>query len=264
MIQYDGINKTNKILIIVIVALIIINAIAGFFLVNSYNDNNLDLPDLEVTQGKTSTKRSTVKTTPTTTTTTTKVVNLNSPYYNIDVNSILNTDLLTKQNLTREEASELIKLFVETSNKIFDTSNNELLDIQTTIQYAKDGEKDRVEINGEKYGIIYNSTELFEKLYTNQFIKKLKFYKNNNSLVFYTDNVDYYRIENKFGSQKIDIVSYELKDVFASEITGGYTFYKSTYKEDGYSSPVYQKATIKLLYQSGGWKINDYKYPLFD
>ncbi|MCH5167080.1 MAG: hypothetical protein J1F35_04220 [Erysipelotrichales bacterium] len=258
------INKTNIIVLIVDIVLFVLVIISIILLVNSFKDESR-LPNLEVTKERTSTSfiRTTTEETTTTTTTTTRR-NLNSPYYDVDVDSLLTSELLTKKNLTNEEALEVSKSLFDIASKIFNTSDNSLLDIETTIDYAKEGEIDAITIDGTKYGIIYNGKSLLEKCFTQYYIYEFYNIKIAGNRVIRENKDNYYRVENKLDNVEVVVNDLSVSSVLGSTITANLLYYKSNYKEEGYTSPVYQKMTFKMIYEYGRWKINEFKYPLVD
>ncbi len=159
-------SKLNIIFLVVDIIIFILTIVSVVFLVNSFKEEN-ELPNLEVTRERTSTTNTTTTTeyVPSTTTTTTRR-NLNSPYYEVNASTILNEELLKKKELTKEEALIVMKTLYETVDKIFNISDNSLLDIATTIEYVKEGEKDVITFEDNKYGIIYNSDELLKKCFS--------------------------------------------------------------------------------------------------
>lgn len=257
-------NKINILLIVIDVLIFILVVISFVLLAKSFGDET-ELPYLEVTQGRTSTKNPKTTTTPTTTTTeVTTRKNLNSPYYNLDPNTLLTSELLTKHTLTKEEAIEVMDILFETGSKLFNTSDNSLLDIATTIDYAKEGEIDKIVIEDVNYGIIYNGDELFKKAFSNNYIYNMNTKKINGRSIFLVRNNNYYRIENKLSNVELVLVNKNLDLLGTSNITVSMTYYKSNYKEEGYTSPVYKKFTFEAYYEAGRWKLSNFHYPLLD
>lgn len=259
------INKSNILFILIDVILFILVIISIVLLVNSFKDDS-DLPALEVTRAKTSTTgiRTTTEYIPPTTTTTAKR-NLNSPYYDINVDEILKDEILKKENLTDEEALEVMKILYATVDKIFNTSDNSLLDIATTLEYVKSGEKDVITVEDKKYGIIYNSDALLKKCFSNYFlVNQIGTYKYSNTRLFVKRDNDYYRLENKLGNVTLEISDFVVTSHYTAHIEANMRYYKSNYKEMGYSSPVYQLMPFKATYELGRWKIAEIKYPLCD
>lgn len=257
-------NKLNIIIIIVDVILFILVVISFILLANSFGSEE-ELPNLEVTQDRTSTVNP--RTTTTTTTTTTEVTtrkNLNSPYYNVDPNSILTNELLTKHNLNNEEAMQVMDILFEVGSKIFNTSDNSLLDIATTIDYAKEGEIDKVVIDDTNYGIIYNGDALLKKCFSNNFIYFINNKKLDGKSVIRLRNNNYYRMENKLNNVELVLVNKTLETLGTSNIKVNMTYYKSNYKEEGYSAPVYKKFTFEAYFEGNRWRLSEFSYPLLD
>lgn len=258
-------SKSNYINIGILIACIIFLIISSLLLISSLKNEKSELPYLNITKGRTSTSeiRTTTDQT-TTTTTTTAFVEMFSPYYNVDVNSLYTEDLFTKANVNKTEAKEIITMAMKYANQIINPSDNSLLDISTTISHAHAGEIDMKEMDGHKYGIVYNGHELFNKLFYSLYTKTLNNKYINNVKVFDIGKENIYRVENTLGDLSIEINNVELDVLTTSEIYGIITYYKSNYKEEGHSSPVYKKVTLKLIYSDGRWKVFEYKYPLFD
>lgn len=257
-------NKINIIFIVIDVILFILVVIAFILLSISFG-SEAELPNLEVTQGRTSTVNP--RTTTTTTTTTTEVTtrkNLNSPYYNVDPTTLLTSELLTKQTLNKEEAMEVMNILYEIGSKIFNTADNSLLDIATTIDYAKGGEIDKIDIDGTFYGIIYNGDALLKKTFSNYFIYMMNDKKINGKSVIRGKNSNYYRMANELNNVELVLVNKSINLVGTSNISASITYYKSNYKEEGYTSPVYKKFTFEAYFEAGRWKLSEFYYPLLD
>lgn len=258
-------NKTNIIILFVDIVIFILVIISIVLLVNSFKDES-ELPTLEVTRERTSTshERTTTEETTTTTTTTTRR-NLSSPYYEVNVDSILTDELITKASVTNAEALEIMKKLYGVVDKIINTSDNSLLDIETTIEYAKDGERDSITYDDSKYGIIYNGGTLLKKCFSNYFMNnEIGKYRINTKRLFLKRGDDYYRIENKLGDVKIEVIDFVITNKTTSSISANMRYYKSNYKELGYSSPVYQLMSFSATYEVGRWKIVEIDYPLAD
>ena len=181
-------DKINILLIIVDVIIFILVIVSIILLVDSFK-NESGLPELTVTR-----MRTTEYIPPTTTTTTRR--NLVSPYYDVNVDSLLTEELLTKESVSNEEALIITKELFTTVDKIFNISDNSLLDIETTLDYAKDGEKDVITYEDKKYGIIYNSDALLKKCFSNYFlINEIGKYRYNQKRLFIKRNDNYYRLE---------------------------------------------------------------------
>ena len=204
-------SKLNIIFLVVDIIIFILTIVSVVFLVNSFKEEN-ELPNLEVTRERTSTTNTTTTTeyVPSTTTTTTRR-NLNSPYY--EASTILNEELLKKKELTKEEALIVMKTLYETVDKIFNISDNSLLDIATTIEYVKEGEKDVITFEDNKYGIIYNSDELLKKCFSNYFLlNEIGKYRFNQKRIFIKRDNEFYRIQNILGNIEKTIESLQ-KDI---------------------------------------------------
>ncbi len=258
-------SKLNIIFLVVDIIIFILTIVSVVFLVNSFKEEN-ELPNLEVTRERTSTTNTTTTTeyVPPTTTTTTRR-NLNSPYYEVNVSTVLNEELLKKKELTKEEALMVMKTLYETVDKIFNISDNSLLDIATTIEYVKEGEKDVITFEDNKYGIIYNSDELLKKCFSNYFLlNEIGKYRFNQKRIFIKRDNEFYRIQNILGNIELVKSDFIITQLSSSSIEANMRYYKSNYKELGYSSPVYQLMNFKATYERGSWKITSIDYPLTD
>lgn len=258
-------SKSNIIVLIVDIVIFILVIVSIVLLVNSFEDES-DLPILDVTKGRTSTshERTTTEETTTTTTTTTRR-NLNSPYYEVNVDTFLTDELLTKSNVSNEEALEIMKILYNGVDKIFNTSDNTLLDIATTIEYVKDGEKDVITSDDMKYGIIYNGETLLKKCFSSYFLyNEIGKYKINNKKLFLKRGDDYYRIENTLGDVEIVVNDFVVTNKLSNSISANMRYYKSNYKEMGYSAPVYQMMSYRATFELGRWKLVEINYPLTD
>lgn len=258
-------SKSNIIFICIDVLLFILVIASIVLLVNSFKDES-GLLSLEVTRLRTSTSvlRTTTEYIPPTTTTTARR-NLDSPYYDVRVDEILTDDILKKETVTDAEALEIMKILYGTVDKIFNIADNSLLDIATTIDYVKSGEKDVITSDDKKYGIIYNSDALMKKCFSNYFlVNEVGKYKYNTKRLFIKRDNDYYRLENTLGDVKIEVTDFVITSNYSSHIEANMRYYKSNYKEMGYSSPVYQLMPFRATYELGRWKIAEIKYPLCD
>lgn len=258
-------NKSNIILINITSLLLISVIIFSILLIISLNDPNTDLPYLEVTEGRTSTKYKTTSintTTTTITTTTTRI--LTSPYYEVNMDNYLNSDLFTKQTLNKDEAKIVITELYELANKFYNISDNSLLDIKATIEHSKLNEIDSITNNNDKYGIIYNYSDIVDKLFVEDIKLRITRFKYNGSNVFMKSNNNYYRLENKMDNVELILVSLNLNSVSNGIVEASTTYYKSNYREEGYSSPVYKTVKIEAKYENNRWKISNYNYPLYD
>ncbi len=258
-------DKINILLIIVDVIIFILVIVSIILLVDSFK-NESGLPELTVTRMRTSTSvlRTTTEYIPPTTTTTTRR-NLVSPYYDVNVDSLLTEELLTKESVSNEEALIIMKELFTTVDKIFNISDNSLLDIETTLDYAKDGEKDVITYEDKKYGIIYNSDALLKKCFSNYFlINEIGKYRYNQKRLFIKRNDNYYRLESDKKDVSLEIGEFTIMNNGYGTINANMRYYKSNYKEMGYSSPVYQLMPFKATYERGRWRISEISYPLTD
>lgn len=159
---------------------------------------------------------------------------------------------------------EVMTLLYETGSKVFNTTDNSLLDIATTIEYAKEGEIDKVVIDDVNYGIVYNGNDLLKKLFTNSYLYALNNQRIKGKSVFKVKNNNYYRMENKLSDVELVIVNKNIDFYSTASITANITYYKSNYKEEGYTSPVYKKFIFEAFYEENRWKLSEFKFPLLD
>lgn len=258
-------DKINIILIIIDVIIFLLLVVSIVLLVDSFKDEST-LPDLDVTRERTSTsvKRTTTEYVPPTTTTTTRR-NLVSPYYDVNVDSLLTEELLTKESVTNEEALTIMKELFTTVDKIFNISDNSLLDIATALEYAKTGEMDAITYEDKRYGVIYNSDALFKKCFSNYFLlNEIGKYRYNQKRLFLKRDNNYYRLESDNKNVSLEINEFIITNNGYGTINANMRYYKSNYKEMGYSSPVYQLMSFKATFERGRWKISEISYPLTD
>lgn len=259
------INKSNIVVLIITIIILIALIVTGIFLINTLNTPVEGLPDLEITKGRTSTLHP--MTTTTTTTTTTVVTTtrpLKSPYYDVDVKSLLNDPLLVDDSLNREEATKIFNTLYNVSNSVFNISDNSLLDIDTVVKHAKPKEKDMIVINGSKYGEIYNYNGIMEKLFDSSGFYLINKYTYKGEKIIVEKDGKYYRLENKLGNSVPVIASTSIKTFTQYRIDGVVRYYMADYKDQGLSSPVYKEMNITLLYNNGRWRIREYNFPSYE
>ena len=135
----------------------------------------------------------------------------------------------------------------------------------TTIEYVKEGEKDVITFEDNKYGIIYNSDELLKKCFSNYFLlNEIGKYRFNQKRIFIKRDNEFYRIQNILGNIELVESDFIITQLSSSSIEANMRYYKSNYKELGYSSPVYQLMNFKATYERGSWRITSIDYPLTD
>ena len=123
-------SKMNIVLIVLNVLLVTLVIVASIQLITSLKDTSHEIPDLETTVGKSSTREADATTTTyseTTTTTTKKRGNETSPYYDIDLGSILDEELVTKQQLSQEEKVKLGAQYFKVLEGVYEGSDDDLI-----------------------------------------------------------------------------------------------------------------------------------------
>lgn len=258
-------NKSNILMIIITAISIIILIVMIILLIISFSNPVSDLPTLEISQGKTSTvSPRTTTTTTTTETTTTTTAPLKSPYYTVNVSSLLSNELFTKSKLTRSEAEEVAKEIYEVANAFYNISDNSLLNINLVINHAKSSESDKITQDGNNYGQVYNYDELVDKLVIDSYKYSLLNIKYDNNLIFIQKNNKYYRLENKLDEVYPVFVSLTVSTYNEYQINCEVRYYLSNYLETGATSPVYKVSNLTLAFENNRWKIKEYKFPLYE
>lgn len=257
------INKSNIVMIIITSILFILTIITAIFLYKSLSNEVKPLPNLETTQGRTSTISSRTTTILTTTTQTTTIPPSSSPYYKVNVEEILNNDILTKKDITKEEASEIAKIMFDFLNKFYNISDVSLFDITSVIKYAKEGESDKITYRNATYGEIYNGNEIIAKAFSKSKQYLITGYKYNNDFIIVKENNKYYRLENKISQFDLVFASIIVEKYNDNNIKANIRYYYSNYEEEGYTSPVYKSLTLELVYENDRWKTYNYDFPLY-
>lgn len=256
-------SKSNIVLIVISSILLITTIIISVFLFKSLSNEVKPLPDLETTQGRTSTVSSRTTTSETTTTVKTTIPPSSSPYYTVNISDILSEDILTKQDITKEEAQQILTILFNFANKFYNMGDDSLFNISNVIKYAKDNETDKIEFKGNKYGEIYNGTAIIEKA----FIKRFHYLVTNNSYkraaVIYKNGDKYYRLENQLSNFEVVFASISIDKFESDYIKSNIRYYLSNYEEEGYTSPVYKSIPLEICYENGRWKIKSYVFPLY-
>jgi hypothetical protein len=261
-------SKLNITLIIVDIILVIVVIASAVRLIVSLNDSNDTIPDLRTTAGKTSTKEADLTVTTTTeavTITTKKQGNQNSPYYDLVVNSLLTDEIYTKNTgLTNKEQEQIIEGCFNVLRAIYDYADNDLINIEYLLEHVKSGEADSITANDHKYGMIYNSNELFKRLFYAPGGISFTNYKYKGIPILKESNGNYYKIEKLGDTSSFIVDRYAIEyPMSGSIIYGKVTYYDSNYKELGYASPNYKSAKISLRYDTENkvWKILSFEFP---
>lgn len=255
-------NKSNVIMIVITTVLLIILIIVSILLFNSLKKPNQGLPSLNITQGRYTT-HSTTAGTGTTTTTTTKVIREQSPYYDVDIESLLSEEIYKKQDLTRDEAIQVGEGMFKIINSLMDFTDNSVWDMEVIVNSIKEGEEDIVEDRGTKYGQLYNFDKFIDKVFTRQAKSTFYGYQYKKKSIFLKRNDKIYRILNPVGDSQLTFVDVSLNDYNKTNINVSVRYYNTNYKELGYTAPNYKTTTLSIGYEDG-WKFRSYKFPLFD
>lgn len=264
MDERERLSISNKLMILLTVILSSLFIVSLVFLVFSLKDEPESIPELNVNYGKTSTSyivTTAPETTTTEPTTTTRV--LASPYYDMDVDKLLNNELMKKKDLTREEAIELITYFYKIVDQIYNINNNSFLDIKTIMDYAKEGEIDSVMLDDHRYGLIYNADYMFEKLFTGSSKNDLLSLKYEDTSIFKINDKKYYRIGDIKNNSSMEFVSINLEYNRSEKIVSSIKYYDKNYKDKGFTAPQYKTFKLELYYMDGNWKISYCKYPMY-
>ncbi len=257
-------TRANIVLIIINCILVIFVILAAVQLIIGLKNTGGEVPELKTTAGKSSTlsaDATSTTTTESTTTTTKKHGNDSSPYYDIDVYSILNKELVEKQNLTRDEKVELGKEYFKIYEGLLVPSDDDFINVNHLLSKVKPGESDKITVNGHDYGIIYDGRNLFKSIFESDAIGKFDYVTFNNVSPIYVsiDNSSYYKlggdtkktyVVNSYEYEKTSDNSYKVKILYTNTNTDSKTpDYKS-----GYVSMKYNEDAKK-------WKSDGFEFP---
>ena len=256
-------NKSNIVMIIITSVLLIISIVLGFFLYKSLRNEVKALPDLETTLGRTSTISKRTTTIETTTTVTTTIPPDKSPYYKVDVNNILTDEILTKENISRDDAKKIVEVMFDFLNKFYNMGDDSLFNITDVIKFAHEGETDKITYKDATYGEIYQGKEIIEKAYAKSYIYGITYLKYDKYQVIYAANNKYYRLENKLDGAELVFSTVTINQYNNGYISADVKYYKSNYESEGYTAPVYKSVPIELMYENGRWKTKSYVFPLY-
>lgn len=258
-------TRANIILIVVNVVLVLFVIFASVQLIISLKDSSGEIPELKTTAGKSSTKEAdatSTTVTETTTTTTKKQGNATSPYYNADIYSILDKELVQKDTLSKEERITLGKQYFKVLEGLLEGSDDDLINVTHLLKTAKDGEKDKVTINGNNYGIIYGGKDFLQTFLYNDVINKLVRMTKNDINVIYKDSStrEYYKLGSTTGQKEYEVIEFTYSYVSESE-------YKMTVvyknKSDGAKSTNFKSSDFNIKYMPTEkmWKIYRLSFP---
>lgn len=258
----------NIALIVVDILLVLIVIAAAIQLIGSLNDSNDTIPDLRTTAGKTSTKEADLTTTTSTeeyTTTTKKQGNPNSPYYDLVVNDLLTDELFKKNSgLSKADQTKIIEAYFNVLCDIYDYADNDPINIEYLLEHVKAGENDILTANNHRYGIIYNSNELFKRVFYSTTGVNYTNYKSNDVPILVLKDGNYYKVEPLGEKSSFVVDSYTIYSTMTSSmIYGKVVYYDSNYKEQGLSTPEYKSIKINLKYDNTNkvWKILNFEFP---
>jgi hypothetical protein len=255
-------NKSNIIMIIITCILLIVLMVVSVLLIISINKPTDGLPKLNITQGRYTTRETTATTASTTTTTTKKIVN-ESPYYDLNVDTLLSDDLYKKRDgLTRDEALTIGKDMFKFITSLYDITDYSIFDLGSIKNNVKEGESDLITKDGVQYGQLYNFDKVMDRFFIKQSRNNIFNYIYKDKYVIIKDNDKYYRMLNNVGNSELKIVDVELDSYTSYQIIMKYRYYNTNYKDLGYSSPNYSTASFTLKYEEG-WKVSQFNYPLY-
>ena len=255
-------NMSNIFMLLITGVLVAILVLVSLMLYKSIKKPTGGLPQLNITHGRGTTK-STLASTYTTATTTSKKINTESPYYDLDVDSLLKDDIYSKRELTREEAFQVGNDILGVIHKLYDITDYTLFDTEAVVTGAKEGELDKFVNKDITYAQLYNLDKFLEKFYVKQSRKDLFNLKINNSNAFIHDNDRYYRMTNTKWSNLLEFVDTTLVSFSQTAITLNVRYYNKNYKDLGYTAPNY-KTTQFVLGFDERWKVKTYRYPMYD
>ena len=262
-------SKVNIMLIVVNVFLVIITLLAGIQLITSLKSSSNKIPDLETTAGKSSTREADATTTTseeTTTTTTKKKGNETSPYYNLDLSSILSEDLVTNKGLNKDEKMTLGKQYFKVLEGVFEGTDDDLINVSHILTKAKPGEIDKISVDGHDYGIIYNGKEFFKTIFTSRIIYNELEYFNYNGVkaIYLNSDGNYYKLAATKQKKTYEITDYQfIPSANSNEYTFKALYYDTDYKERGLKKPETKSINIFMAYSStsGRWMIDSFNFP---
>ena len=254
-------TRANIVLIVINSILVIFVILAAVQLIISLKNTEGEIPELKTTVGKSSTlyaDATSTTTTESTTTTTKKKGNETSPYYDIDVYSILNKDLVEKKDLSKDEMIELCKGYFKIYEGLLVPSDDDFVNINHLLSKAKDGDKDKIKVDGRDYGIIYDGEKLFDSIFTTEVVNKLKSIKFDGiaTLRYDYSNFAYYKLGGTT-PKSYEVVTYEFQrnaDSIKLKITYKDTDKKNAAYESGYVGIIYDTTEKK-------WKSNYVSFP---
>lgn len=260
-----SLNKSNKIMIIITSVSLVILGISIIFLTNSYSKPIKELPDLATTEGRTSTKYAKETTTETTTSssTTTKAPDM-SPYYKVDTSVYFDSELLTKNNLSKDEKNKLIKQFYDFFSSLYTFYDMSIFKTDIVLNNVKSNENDVITVDGHKYAEIYDGMNIMEKYLSPNITNSIKGISYNGVQIFMIENKKLYRVEPLEVKGKTVLTDLSIVSATQSDIVAEIQYYMSDYKENGLSAPVYKKSKISIEYVDKKWTMNMFKCPLFE
>ena len=257
-------TKTNIIMILITFGSLIVLGVSILFLTKSFSDPVNPLPDLDITEGRTSTKQPRETTTAeTTTTTTTTAAPTSSPYYRINPEDYISEELVKNMQLTKTEKLELAKQYFDFFMALYNTSDYTIFNTEAVLNNAKPGEKDVIEYKGHKYAEIYNGNEIMKKYFTGNQRALFSGVTYDKIEIFTFQDDKLYRVENITSTAHPVFSTIELTKSTALTLNFEIRYYMSNYKEEGLTAPVYKNASIVLKVKDDRWLIERFKYPSY-
>ena len=258
-------TKTNIIMILITFGSLVVLGISILFFTKSFSNPVNPLPDLDITEGRTSTKQPRETTTETTTTTTTTTAApTSSPYYRINSEDYISEELIKNMSLTKAEKLELAKQYFAFFMALYNTSDYSIFNTEAVFKNAKPGEKDVMEYKNHKYAEIYNGNALIKKYFTGNQRALFSGLTYDKVEIFHFEDDKVYRVENITSTGQPVFSTIELKNSSATTLTFDIKYYMSNYKEEGFTAPVYKNATIILKVKEDRWLIERFKYPSYE
>ena len=257
-------TKTNIIMILLTLASLVILGISILVLTKSFSNPVHPLPELDITEGITSTKQPRETTTKETTTTTTTVAPpTSSPYYSVNPSDYLSEELIVNMQLTKQEKLDLAKQYFNFLMALYNTSDNSLFNTEAVFNNAKPGEKDVIEFKGHKYAEIYGGNEIIKKYFSGNQVAALNSTNLNKVNIFIIQDDKLYRVENMLTSAKPTFSNVEIASTSSTAITANVKYYMSNYKEEGYTAPVYKNSEIIIKVKNDRWLVDRFYYPSY-
>ena len=247
-------TRANIILIVINIVLVLFVIWASVQLIISLKDSSGEIPELKTTQGKSSTKvadATSTTTTETTTTTTKKQGNSTSPYYDADIYTIIDKELMEKENITKDEKITLGKQYFKVLEGLLEGSDDDLINVTHLLRTAKDGEKDKISVNGHDYGIIYGGEKFLNTFLSSNALAKIQTLKKDGVKVIYKDKntYEYYKLGSTTGEKSYEVIDYRFNALSSTEYTIS-VIYNDKNTDNKKNNTNYKNADFNIRYMS--------------